>query len=220
VTAGWTDAVITVGAGRGFLIEHENRRLVITAAHCLPRVPEPHPARYTEESTFAQLLGPLGEPPTVWAECVFLEVMADLAVLGAPDTQVLWDEYDAYVAFTEDRPVLPLGDIPQSPLGYHPLATHPIHVLTLDGQWVRGQGNHLGGPIMLDGVPIESGMSGSPILNDRGHAIGLVSTGPINPRLARDLPAWLAPQPRRQRASVSRPAGDRAGRANPARRQA
>jgi len=30
-------AVITVGSGRGFVIEHGHDRYVVTAAHCLPR---------------------------------------------------------------------------------------------------------------------------------------------------------------------------------------
>jgi predicted DNA-binding transcriptional regulator AlpA len=35
---------------------------------------------------------------------------------------------------------------------------------------------------------------GLPIIANSGAAVGVVSTGPINPRLARDLPGWLAPK--------------------------
>jgi hypothetical protein len=43
-TSDWAGPLITVGAGRGFLAEHDGQRLVITAAHCLPKIPEPMPA--------------------------------------------------------------------------------------------------------------------------------------------------------------------------------
>lgn len=37
----------------------------------------------------------------------------------------------------------------------------------------------------------EGGMSGSPILNAKGVAIGAVSTEWLNPRLTAHLPGWL-----------------------------
>jgi hypothetical protein len=187
-------AVVRVGDGRGFIIVHEHNRLVVTAAHCLPRVPEPFPARYVWESTFEELIGPRDAEPTISAEGIFVEVIADLAVLGAPDNQSFYDQYAAYEEFIESRPALRLGDIPPSDLRARPLETHPVYVLKLDGQWARGRANHIGGPIWLDGPKTESGMSGSPILNDRGEAIGVISTGGPDPRLLRDLPIWLAPR--------------------------
>jgi hypothetical protein len=39
--------------------------------------------------------------------------------------------------------------------------------------------------------PIQSGMSGSPILDADGDAIGAVSTGAGNPRLLDALPGWF-----------------------------
>ena len=43
-TAPNTAAVITVGEGRGFLVKHRHEVLVITAAHCLPRIPPAPPS--------------------------------------------------------------------------------------------------------------------------------------------------------------------------------
>jgi hypothetical protein len=117
----WAGPLITVGAGRGFLVEHDGQRLVITAAHCLPQIPEPMPARYAHENTFA-LLAPLGEKPSVWAEIVFCDVIADIAVLAAPDGQTFYDECIGYEAFTEERPAFRLGDIPPSNLRERPLS--------------------------------------------------------------------------------------------------
>src|SRR6516162_9140712 len=76
------DAILKVGDGRGFVValhHHVNgeERVIITAAHCLPKVPPPHPARYLQECTYGRLLGPLGGKRTVWAECLFADVMAD-----------------------------------------------------------------------------------------------------------------------------------------------
>jgi hypothetical protein len=97
----WTRAVLRVGDGRGFVVERRGylghpERIVITAAHCLPRLPPPyehllqlptpHPARYLEEETYPRILGPLGRKKlTVWAACLFADPIADIAVLGQPD---------------------------------------------------------------------------------------------------------------------------------------
>ncbi len=102
-----TDAVVRVGnGGRGFIIEAERRRYVITAAHCLPRLPPAHSGAYTKERTFRRLLGPLSvRRRTVWAQCVFADPVADIAVLNAPNGEELWNESEAYEALTD--PVTP-----------------------------------------------------------------------------------------------------------------
>ena len=61
--------MIRVGEGRGFLVEwpRDLTRVVITAAHCLPWLPDTaHPAAYAEEHTYANLLGPLGDADALW----------------------------------------------------------------------------------------------------------------------------------------------------------
>jgi hypothetical protein len=51
-------AVITVGGGRGFVVEGDlEQRYIITAAHCLPWLPPSHGASYIEERTYQELLG-------------------------------------------------------------------------------------------------------------------------------------------------------------------
>jgi len=73
-----TSSVVTVGDGRGFVIEdNRHKRLVITAAHCLPHFPPCHGTSYTEERTYKKLLAPLKAKPTVWAECLFADPIAD-----------------------------------------------------------------------------------------------------------------------------------------------
>ena len=75
-------AVLKVGGGRGFVVEAAGDRFVITAAHCLPFFPPCHPQSYLRERVYASLLGAIGEDPMVWAECVFVDPIADIAVLG------------------------------------------------------------------------------------------------------------------------------------------
>lgn len=94
-------SIITVGDGRGFVVNGKRDRLIVTAAHCLPSLPPCHRMSYTEERTYGALLAPLGSKPTVWAECLFANPVADIAVLSSPDNQVLWDEADAYDALVE-----------------------------------------------------------------------------------------------------------------------
>lgn len=98
--------VVKVAEGRGFVIEHPvkippsshpehstvrflKHRLVVTAAHCLPKLPPAHAAAFSSERTY-KLLGSLdGSKSGVWAECLFADPVADIAVLGRPDDQAL-----------------------------------------------------------------------------------------------------------------------------------
>jgi Trypsin-like peptidase domain len=204
-----TSAVITVGDGRGFVVEGEwETRLVITAAHCLPYFPPCHGASYLEERTYQALLGPLGEKPTVWAECLFTDPIADIAVLGSPDNQALTAEADAYDALMEASEALPVREMPDSKnFGQ----VEPAWLLSLDRRWfrcgVRLNRQALGIAGASEGIV--GGMSGSPILADDGSAVGVVCTsgglvgetthteGGPNPLLTRSLPGWFfCPRPR------------------------
>jgi hypothetical protein len=199
-----TQAIVAVSNGRGFIVQHEHNRLVITAAHCLPYLPPCHGLSYTEERTYQRLLGPLGQEPSVWAECLFADPVADIAVLGEPDRQELSDECDAYRALTEAAAPLPIANVSGGPswrldgdkVVAVPELVHQVWMLSLDGDWFSGEVLHYGGPLVLKGAAqdIVGGMSGSPILNDEGAAIGVVCLGENmspHPRLAAHLPGWL-----------------------------
>lgn len=89
-------AVLAVGeeGGRGFVIKvHDKTRYVITAALCLPNLPRPQPQ--ADDTRTWPVLAPLGEQPTVIAECLCVDPVADIAVLGPPDAQELFKQWGA-----------------------------------------------------------------------------------------------------------------------------
>jgi hypothetical protein len=204
-------AVITVGGGRGFVVEGDlEQRYIITAAHCLPWLPPSHGASYIEERTYQELLGTLGDEPSVWAECVFADPVADLAVLRKPDDQELFDEYIAYEELTGEHEAIQIADTPQD---YQPIlvktfdgevveAKHHSQSLTtrawllsINGEWFSCEAEHRPNShlnITNAKERIVCGMSGSPIILDDGRAIGIISLDPgHNPRLTHHLPGWL-----------------------------
>jgi Trypsin-like peptidase domain len=206
-------AVLRVGDGRGFVVSRGGaqgivKRLVITAAHCLPvdddgrlKLPPPHPASHLHERTYPELLG---AEPAVWAECLFVDPIADIAVLGTPDNQALHDEAEAYQKLVTSARCWPIADAPQMgrrqvQLGggisceVDEAGQGSAYVLSLDGAWLKCAVTRFGTwlPIEQDGKLIASGMSGSPIVSTDDKAIGLVSTGRFNPVLKDSLPAWF-----------------------------
>jgi hypothetical protein len=191
-------AIVKVGrGGRGFLVENvRGECVVLTAAHCLPRLPRMRPL---EDVPYRNLLGPLGRrAPTVSAQCVFADPISDLAVLAEPDNQSMPAEADAFLQLTDDRPKLRLGAIAEPCDGW---------LLGLNGEWERcailvDALNRWRSVAVENAAPnaIAPGTSGSPILTATGEAIGVVSLGPhMNPRVALELPVWLVPSLLRER---------------------
>jgi hypothetical protein len=206
-----TSAILRVGDGRGFVVKSRSifkgeEWLVVTVAHCLPHLPPAHPAAYREEQTYRNLLGPLQGECTISAECRFVDPIADIAVLSQPDNQALAEEADAYDQLVEAMTTLPIaaptqrfkttsrsrgryGGIryPTSTPTSTPCTTR---MLFLDGQWRELQTQRLGCWLNVD-EPLAGGMSGSPILDAKGRAIGVVSTEQMNPVIVDCLPLQL-----------------------------
>ena len=200
-----TNAVIRVGDGRGFIVKDEeaarrwrwrrDERIVITAAHCLPFLPPCQSYAELEKRTYKALLGALGQNSTVWAECVFVDPVGDIAVLGPPENEAFSDECDAYQALVENITPLRIADVREE---------SSAQLLSLDGEWFGCKVQHNGGPFWFTDAAkgILSGMSGSPILAEDGSAIGVVSVGggvgephsEANPRLAYHLPTRFLPR--------------------------
>jgi hypothetical protein len=190
-------AVVQVGSGRGFVVSAGESRYIITAAHCVPRdgLPRPHLANSTSQLTFPELIGPVGSNrKTIWAELCVYSLVDDVAAFAAPDDQALYEQCNRFEVFT--AAALKIGNPPVA-LAPHLWEGDPgtaAFVLSLDCEWkpctVRGAGRFLW--IAKDGDNhIKSGMSGSPIIDANGAAIGVVSIGPVNPSLMDCLPPWL-----------------------------
>jgi Trypsin-like peptidase domain len=180
------DAIVKVGDGRGFIVESRWHNIVITAAHCLPHLPPCHGAAYTLEKTYHDLLGPLDDlTPSIWAECLFVDPVADIAILGSPDDQEMPEQADAYDALTEGQ-ALSVGEAKSE---------EPVWLLRLDGSWLSCSAKHREGPLWLEAEPggIQGGMSGSPILTKDAVAVGVVCIGldGPNPHLPYNLPGWF-----------------------------
>ena len=168
-------------------------------SHCLPKLPPPHVASYTEDRTYANLLGSLDDATkNVWAECLFVDPVADLAVLGCPDGELSYEAAATWHAFIDALPVLRIGK-PRNGRGW---------MLSLDGQWVHIRLEVFSGifGVSLEIDPTKPGQSGSPILNQAGRVVGCISigsettgtTGELSdnrcgpqPILTRNLPGWL-----------------------------
>jgi hypothetical protein len=188
-----------VDTGRGFVLrDSDGRRLIITAAHCLPFLPPSHSKSYLEERTYRSLIAPLGKPPDIWAQCLFVDPVADIAVLGPPDDQQLSEQQEAYVSTVRIRP-LSVSD---------PRPDMSVWLLLLKGELFQCRFRYFGRPgfyITDAAQDIEPGTSGSPILADDGSAVGVVCVaGYINesgvrmltecgpqPVLTQNLPGWL-----------------------------
>jgi hypothetical protein len=190
------EAIVRVGGGRGFVVEHNQTRLVITAAHCLPLTDDNGylkltPGHVTHEKICKKLLGPLGGEPTVWCDCLFVNPIADIAVLGRPEHPDLCEQTRAYDRLV-DEVRRPLTITAPKMRRYNNSGKAAAYLLSLDGEWckctVRRSNLNLG--IENQGM-VASGMSGSPIVSTDGKAIGLVSTDDENPVLRDNLPTWF-----------------------------
>lgn len=191
-------SVVRVGDGRGFVIEGADDRFIVTAAHCLGTSVVPCASfSFLEERTYQSLVAKIGETPTVSAECFFIDPIADIAVLGPPDSQTLGKQHDAWEILVDEAVPLSVSEAPEQ---------GPAWLLSLDGRWFhcdvwRHPSPH--GPLWISKAVegIAGGMSGSPILGNDGSAIGVVCTGHGDddasteggpaPRLAAHLPGWL-----------------------------
>ncbi len=127
-----TASVLQVGDGRGFLVEVANQyfdypeKLIMTAAHCLPEMPPCHTGMYLHEKTYSNLVGPLGEKPSLTVECLFADPISDLAVLGGPNDQELYKQCEAYEEFVESLTPFVIADAEKEGQAW---------LLSLDNQW-------------------------------------------------------------------------------------
>ncbi len=106
-------------------------------------------------------------------------------MLGSPDFRDLPDEASEYDVFTEDAPALPIGEArwpAEQPAGiiealewHQTMQGTPAWLLSLDCHWVRCTVGGWSRWLWIDAADdIHGGMSGSPIVDEDGVAIGIV----------------------------------------------
>jgi hypothetical protein len=141
----------------------------------------------------------------VSAECIFIDPIADLAVLGAPEFPLgQFDKYDDLV-----RPAEPLrvGDGGFSDFLHNPEPQECVGWLLSLEEWFQCRVHRMSELLSISEAKeeIAGGMSGSPLLCQHGLAIGVLSMvqsgndeqwrgSSTNPRLAFHLPAGLLRQ--------------------------
>jgi hypothetical protein len=118
--------------------------------------------------------------------------------LCEPDDQELFDQCTAYRELLDDAHSFPIADIETDKD-----TDTSVSVLSLDGKWIPAVARHFGGPLLLKEPVTQGGMSGSPVLDESGRAIGVVCSGAetvggntdflwsITCRLMRSLPRWF-----------------------------
>jgi hypothetical protein len=183
----WSGAVIAVGSGHGFVGQGTYDRFVITAAHCLPRLPPCNVSEYDRECLYPTLLGPPGSQQTVGAACCFADPISDIAVLRVPNGIECAVEFDQYLQLTDAATPLSIAEPSEASLGW---------ILLPDGSWsshvVRSASGRLL-IIVLDEILVE--MSGVPIISDQGTAIGVFCPDPERKVLRASHPALIGALP-------------------------
>jgi hypothetical protein len=107
------------------------------------------------------------------------------------DSQELGEQSDAYDDFVE--PIKPIAIADTKAEGRVFSEEGRVWLLSLDLQWYpEPYSVFRDGPLCFEQeTKTKGGMSGSPIVNDDGAAVGVVTVStPRQPRLARDLPGW------------------------------
>jgi hypothetical protein len=154
--------------------------------------------RSESRGIYPNLIGLLNHKPTIWTECLFVDPIADIAVLGSVDGGSLPEEADAYDSLFQPIKPIPIGPMEENTKAW---------LLSLKGEWFECEAQYVKRAdsalfICNTAQPIQGGMSGSPVLSDSGKAIGVVAAsgkinkcedehGIKNPRLVRDLPGWM-----------------------------
>jgi hypothetical protein len=186
----WNGAVIAVGSGHGFVAQGTYDRFVITAAHCLPRLPHCDVGEYDRECLYPHLLGPPGGPQAVGAACCFADPISDIAVLRVPNGIEYAVEFGQFVQLTDAATPLSIAEPPEASLGWIP---------SPEGSWSSHVVCLAGGRLLIIGLDdILVAMSGVPIISDQGTAIGVLCPDPqrkvlraSHPGLVGSLPTHL-----------------------------
>jgi hypothetical protein len=175
---------ITQLGGRGVLVDGN---ILLTAAHCVNYSIEGKIVlgdHFIEEIETRQgrklKVGPIAVEP-----------VCDIAALGALDEQTFFNEYNSFGEFCEITKPVQLS-LDEFDLGRE----YPVNIYTHKDTWVVGSASRMPGNAPTIWVEteekIERGTSGSPIVNNSGELVGIVSNVPDGNLQKYD---WRAPFP-------------------------
>lgn len=180
--------------GQGVLVRNN---MILTAAHCIDwdcrggMVLGDYRIEEIETVRGKLKVGPLAVEPGT-----------DIAVLGSLDDQAFCDEAEAFEDFCEKvKPIrLFLGKLKRGD-------KFPIYVFTHKGTWIKGEATKWASQkdspsigIDMD-ENIEGGTSGSPIVNEKGELVSIMSNAGgsdgitrhgVGPRPHLALPLWIS----------------------------
>jgi hypothetical protein len=112
--------------------------------------------------------------------CCAVEPVADIAVLGAPNDQVMPSDYKAWLEFFGRADPVPLST-PKLGIGQ----SQSVSIFRQHEEWVPATMTRVGLPGPAEGRfaiesdhPILAGDAGSPVVDDAGHLVGVVPEVP------------------------------------------
>ncbi len=177
-------------SGRGFWVGSPGVGLIVTAAHCLPHYPPREgDVAFSHERTYRDLVARLDGKGACWVECIFLDPVADLAVLAEPDNQSLYEESCKFSDFASRSGFLEIGSLADGET--------PVRIMLNNSESIPCIVETNSRPYSRTFVikktdrEIKGGMSGSPILTDDGKVVGVICNNATGPILSRCLPPWI-----------------------------
>ncbi|MBV9826338.1 MAG: trypsin-like peptidase domain-containing protein [Alphaproteobacteria bacterium] len=180
----WSESLYRIGGGLGFALGPERARVLVTAAHCLPREHVAAGAIADARPRYDGLVASLAAPhERAAAACVFADWVGDIAALQ----------------IAEHASLAPASAFQLGRAGPEGRAL-PVWLPSLNGAWFRCDVRVTGPLLWLTNAACDlvGGMSGAPIVAADGSAIGILCAcdaskrgGGPNPSLWGNLPAWL-----------------------------
>ncbi len=126
-----------------------------------------------EEKTYRRLLRLIGSKKRrTSVECLFVDPLSDIAVLGSPDNETFSEESTRYEKLVESVKPVSIGDTVKE--------GERLWMLGLDGKFKSATClGFSGSRLWLRGADVKPGISGSPILNEKGLAVGVCNLGRV-----------------------------------------